>query len=190
MTNDDNLKEILDFDPEQFFKIMVKLFVGKPWEYLSNLGRHQFEFQRNPQMPAAVVEASSVPMQILAIFRQASERSTNKQRNLSEACFQELVLKILVGQNQEYDARSNFKARSAREIYQKLELEYDLIYKAMRSAFSDKKTSHDSLARMLGDNDVVDSGSKITIDEQLVIDTLKSTTFKPHHIDEIIRLIH
>lgn len=56
----------------------------------------------------------------------------------------------------------------------KLDLEYDLIYKAMRSAFSDKKTSHDSLARMLGDNDVVEATSKITIDEQLVIDTLKA----------------
>ena len=72
----------------------------------------------------------------------------------------------------------------------KLDLEYDLIYKAMRSAFSDKKTSHDSLARMLGDNDVVEATSKISIDEQLVIDTLKATTFKPHHIDEIIKLIH
>ena len=95
-----------------------------------------------------------------------------------------------MGQQQEYEARSTFKARSAKDIYQRLDLEYDLIYKAMRGAFSDKKTSHDSLARMLGDNDVVDSTSKITVDEQLVIDTLKSTTFKPHHIDETIRLIH
>ena len=44
VTDDDNLKEILDFDPEQFFKIMIKLFVGKPWEYLSNLGGYQFEY--------------------------------------------------------------------------------------------------------------------------------------------------
>ena len=44
VTNEDNLKEILDFDPEQFFKIMAKLFLGKPWEYLSNCEGHKYEF--------------------------------------------------------------------------------------------------------------------------------------------------
>ena len=50
VTNEDNLKEILDFDPEQFFKIMAKLFLGKPWEYLSNCEGHRFEFQKNPEL--------------------------------------------------------------------------------------------------------------------------------------------
>lgn len=44
VTNEDYLKEMLDFDPEQFFKIMTKLFLGKPWEYLSNCEDHSFEF--------------------------------------------------------------------------------------------------------------------------------------------------
>ena len=59
----------------------------------------------------------------------------------------------------------------------------------MRSAFTDKKTSHDSLTKMLGDNDVLDTTRNVNIDEHLIIDTLKSVTFKPHHIDEIIKLI-
>ena len=50
VTNEDHLKEILDFDPEQFFKIMVKLFLGKPWEYLSNCEGHAFEYQKNPEL--------------------------------------------------------------------------------------------------------------------------------------------
>ena len=69
VTNEDNLKEILDFDPEQFFKIMAKLFLGKPWEYLSNCEGHQFEFQKNPELSVQVKSASSVPMQILEIFK-------------------------------------------------------------------------------------------------------------------------
>ena len=128
-------------------------------------------------------------MQILEIFKQASERTTNKQKILSEACFQELVLQILVGQKKEYDEKAQTKARNARDIYQRIELEYDLIYKAMRSAFTDKKTSHDSLARVLGDNDLIDTNRAINIDEQLIIATLKATTFKPDHIDEMIKLI-
>ena len=104
-------------------------------------------------------------MQILEIFKQASERTTNKQKILSEACFQELVLQILVGQKKEYDEKAQTKARNARDIYQRIELEYDLIYKAMRSAFTDKKTSHDSLARVLGDNDLIDTNRAINIDE-------------------------
>ena len=189
VTNEDNLKELLDFDPEQFFKIMAKLFLGKPWEYLSNREGHRFEFQQNPDLSVIIRQASSVPMQILEIFKQASERATNKQKILSEACFQELVLKILVGQKQEYDEKSKLQARSARDIYVRIELEYPLIYKAMRSAFTDKKSSRDSLVKALADNDGLDSSRTFAVDEQLAIDTLKATTFKPEHIDEIIKLI-
>lgn len=189
VTHEDNLKEILDFDPEQFFKIMAKLFLGKPWEYLSDCEGHSFEFQKNRDLAPFIRQASSVPMQILEIFKQASERATNKQRALSEACFQELVLRILVGQKKEYDEKSKLQARSARDIYQRIDLEYPLIYKAMRSAFADKKSTHDSLVKVLGDNDVLDSTRTFTVDEQLIIDTLKATTFKPEHIDEIIKLI-
>ena len=76
-----------------------------------------------------------------------------------------MVLKILVGQKKEYDEKSKLQVRSAREIYQRIELEYDLIYKAMRSAFTDKKTSTDSLVKMLGDNDVLDSTRSFNVDE-------------------------
>ena len=76
-----------------------------------------------------------------------------------------MVLKILVGQKKEYDEKSKIQARNPQEIYQKIELEYDLIYKAMRSAFSDKKTSHDSLVKMLGDNDMIDSSRTFNVDE-------------------------
>ena len=94
-----------------------------------------------------------------------------------------------MGQKQEYEDRAKVKARSAKDIYVKLELEYDLIYKAMISAFSKKKLSEDSLDKLISDNNLVDTSKHIAIDEQLVIDTLKSIAFKPHHIDEIIKLI-
>ena len=42
---------------------------------------------------------------------------------------------------------------------------------------------------MLGDDDGLDKTRNITVDEQLVIDTLKATTFNPEHIDELIKLI-
>ena len=59
----------------------------------------------------------------------------------------------------------------------KLELEYDLIYKAMISAFSNKKLSEDSLDNLIGKNNIVDTSKNIAIDEKLVIDTLKSIAF-------------
>ena len=36
LTLDSNLIDILEFDPEQFFKIIVKLFQGKPWFFLQD----------------------------------------------------------------------------------------------------------------------------------------------------------
>ena len=35
LTNEDFLKELLDFDTDQFFKVIVKIFMGQPLKFLA-----------------------------------------------------------------------------------------------------------------------------------------------------------
>ena len=42
ISNEDNLSELLDFDPEHFFSILVLLFRGKPWQFLLDSDDYKF----------------------------------------------------------------------------------------------------------------------------------------------------
>lgn len=44
ISNEDNLSEMLDFDPEHLFQILVLLFKGKPWQFLTDSASAEYKF--------------------------------------------------------------------------------------------------------------------------------------------------
>lgn len=59
LKNDEELKEILDFDSDAFFRLITKLFKGRPWKFLS-------EMKKKLKNPADVID----PIVLLAHFEE------------------------------------------------------------------------------------------------------------------------
>jgi len=85
------------------------LFGGKPWHYLvSHSKDYVFDFQKESssvQSPygKAVTAISfergaELGARVLEIFKTAAERINRSDRKLTQTCFQELLLKIIVNQ--------------------------------------------------------------------------------------------
>ena len=46
VTDEDNLATMLDFDADAFFETMVRLFIGRPWLFITNSGKYKFQFDK------------------------------------------------------------------------------------------------------------------------------------------------
>jgi hypothetical protein len=62
VTTEEYLAELLDFDPDMFFRIIVKLFRGAPWKFVSKMTDYDKEIN---------VEATD----ILAVFETRGHKS-------------------------------------------------------------------------------------------------------------------
>ena len=107
VTDEDNLAAMLDFDAETFFDTMVDMFTLEPWHFITHPGKYKFKFQKK-----AIAEGRdlaeepllcNIPIasQILSIFKLAAERSNRREPAFTRACYQELILKIVIYQNEQ-----------------------------------------------------------------------------------------
>ena len=130
VTDEQTLALLLDFDPEALFKTIIYLFSDKPWHYIVRCNKgYNFEFQkpliegsgnsggssvkRSPEKIQSLLEEeegeasantsklTELAKQILLIFKQAADRRNRKDPAFTQACFLELILRIIVAQDKE-----------------------------------------------------------------------------------------
>ena len=86
---DEYLKVILEFDPEMFFRVISRLFRGKPWQFLT-------ELQVNAQ------DCSFDPVDILATIETRGLKAKALQGNSSILdSFYVFILHVTVAQHEE-----------------------------------------------------------------------------------------
>ena len=184
----------------------MHIFSGKPWHYIIRGSKgYTFEFQKTEvdtngikKQPSAdrrrfeddeeTDDPSILTMlaaQILFIFKKAADRSFRKDPAFTQACFLELILRIIVAQDKENRNQST----SAQHLFIKLEIQYDWIVAAIKSVISSTNLSQPSLVEQLTAEGGQDLGSLSEDKKQMLIDVLQAVEIQPAHIDEVIEMI-
>ena len=85
--------------------------------------------------------------QIGFVFKMISERTDLKTSEYAKASFQEFILRLLVAQHREHEEHKRDETHANRAIpYEKVDLDYSVIFNAIMSAFESKKSEPDALA--------------------------------------------
>jgi hypothetical protein len=129
--------------------------------------------------------------QIGFVFKMISERTDLKTSEYAKASFQEFILRLLVAQHREHEEHKRDETHANRAIpYEKVDLDYSVIFNAIMSAFESKKSEPDALANysLAESTRKIDpaggaSNKELNIDEQLIIDALKAVQLQPDHIE-------
>lgn len=66
--------------------------------------------------------------------------------------------------------------------YEKIDIDYSVIFLAIKTAFEGKKNESESIAHYSMDHDNTNS-KDLNIDEELIIDALKAVSLQPDHIE-------
>jgi hypothetical protein len=165
ITTEEYLKEILEFDPEMFFRVISRLFRGRPWQFLS-------EAQVNSQ------DCSFDPDDILRIIETRCNK-TKRVKNDSSIInsFYIFILHVTIAQNEEIKKGATnkpvaFGVRSPKTMH----MDYGMVYTAIESQL---------LPRPVG----VSSLQNNQIDETLVIGALRAKQLKKEDIEKLHDII-
>jgi hypothetical protein len=118
ISTEEYLSVLLEFDPSMFFRVISRLFEGKPWQFLRQFKEHE-----------CIME----PNHILPLFETKGQKKfyTEQDRSVLDA-FHVFLLQVSVAQDQE-------RKKSAAAVEETISIEYKLIYEGIKSVLTSSK---------------------------------------------------